>query len=157
VKRREFITLLGGATAWPLAARAQQAMPVIGFMSSRSPEDSAHLVEAFRRGLKEGGVVDGENVAIEFRWARGDYSRLPALADDLVSRRVNVISALGGPPSALAAKLATSTIPIVASLPADPIGAGLVESINRPGGNVTGFAVETDQMGDRNGSGCCGS
>jgi len=145
VKRRDFISLLGGATAWPLAARAQEsAMPVIGFMSSRSPEDSAHLLEAFHRGLKEGGFIDGENVAIEFRWARGDYSRLPTLATDLVSRRVNVISALGGPPSALAAKRATSTIPIVSSFSADTIG--LVESFNRPGGNVTGFALETDLM-----------
>jgi putative ABC transport system substrate-binding protein len=113
-------------------------------MSSRSPEDSAHLIEAFRRGLKEGGFSDGENVAIEFRWARGDYSRLPTLAADLASRRVDAISALGGPPSALAAKRATSTIPIVASFGADT--AGLVESFNRPGGNVTGFAVETDLM-----------
>ena len=119
-------------------------MPVIGFMSSRSPEDSAHLLEAFHRGLKEGGFIDGENVAIEFRWARGDYSRLPTLATDLVSRRVNVFSALGGPPSALAAKRATSTIPIVSSFSADTTG--LVESFNRPGGNVTGFALETDLM-----------
>jgi putative ABC transport system substrate-binding protein len=144
--RRDFITLLGGAAiAWPFAAGAQQpAMPVIGFMSSRSPEDSAHLLEAFHRGLREGGFIDGENVAIEFRWARGDYSRLPTLATDLVSRRVNVISALGGPPSALAAKRATSTIPIVSSFSADTTG--LVESFNRPGGNVTGFALETDLM-----------
>jgi putative tryptophan/tyrosine transport system substrate-binding protein len=143
MKRRVFITFLGGAAAaWPLAARAQQpAMPVIGFMSSRSPEDSADLVEAYRGGLKQGGFVDGENVAIEFRWARGDYSLLPALAADLVSCRVNVITAVGGDPSALAAKRATSTIPIVATLPADPIAAGLVESFNRPGGNVTGFSV----------------
>ena len=105
MRRREFITILGGAAAaWPLGGYAQEAMPVIGFMSSRSPEDSAHLLEAFRRGLREGGFTDGENVVIEFRWARGDYSRLPTLAADLVSRRVNVISALGGPPSALAAK-----------------------------------------------------
>jgi len=147
IRRRDFVILLGcgAAAAWPLAARAQQpAMPVVGFMSSRSPEDSAHLLEAFRRGLKEGGFTDGENVAIEFRWARGDYSRLPNLAADLVSRRVNVISALGGPPSALAAKRATSTIPIVASFGADTTG--LVESFNRPGGNLTGFAVETDLM-----------
>ena len=146
MRRRDFIALLGGeACAWPLAARAQQpAMPVIGFMSSRSPEDSAHLIEAFRRGLREGGFIDGENVAIELRWARGDYSRLPTLATDLVSRRVNVISALGGPSSATAAKRATSTIPIVTSLSADTTG--LVESFNRPGGNVTGFAVETDLM-----------
>jgi len=113
-------------------------------MSARSPEDSEHLVEAFRRGLREGGFVEGQNVAIEFRWARGDYSRLPTLATDLVSRRVNVISALGGPPSALAAKRATSTIPIVSSFAADTTG--LVESFNRPGGNVTGFAVESDLM-----------
>jgi putative ABC transport system substrate-binding protein len=144
MRRREFVTLLGGAAACPLAARAQQPMPVIGFMSSRSPEDSAHLLEAFRRGLREGGFIDGENVAIAFRWARGDYSRLPTLATDLVTRRVNVISALGGPSSALTAKGATSTIPIVTSLSADP--PGLVESFNRPGGNVTGFAVETDLM-----------
>jgi putative ABC transport system substrate-binding protein len=146
IGRRKFLAALGGAAvAWPLAARAQQpAMPVIGFMSSRSPEDSVHLLEAFRRGLKEGGFTEGENVAIEFRWARGDYSRLPTLATDLVSRRVNVISALGGPPSALAAKRATSTIPIVSSFSADTTG--LVESFNRPGGNVTGFAIETDLM-----------
>jgi len=144
-RRREFITLLGGAAAaWPLGGYAQEAMPVIGFMSSRSPEDSVHLLEAFRRGLKEGGFTEGENVAIEFRWARGDYSRLPTLAADLASRRVNVISALGGPPSALAAKRATSTIPIVSSFGADT--PGLVASFNRPGGNLTGFAVETDLM-----------
>jgi putative tryptophan/tyrosine transport system substrate-binding protein len=146
IARREFIVALGGAAAaWPLAARAQQpAIPVIGFISSRSPEDSVHLLEAFRRGLKEGGFTEGENVAIEFRWARGDYSRLPTLAADLVSRRVNVISALGGPPSALAAKRATSAIPIVSSFGADTTG--LVDSFNRPGGNLTGFAVETDLM-----------
>src|SRR5947207_8942469 len=111
IARRKFVATLGGAAAaWPLAARAQQtAMPVIGFMSSRSPEDSAHLVEAFRRGLREGGFIDGESVAIAFRWAHGDYSRLPTLATDLVSRRVNVISALGGPSSGLSAKRATST------------------------------------------------
>ena len=144
MKRREFITLLGGSAAWPLGGYAQEAMPVIGFMSSRSPEDSVHLLEAFRRGLKEGGFTEGENVAIEFRWARGDYSRLPTLAADLASRRVNVISALGGPPSALAAKRATSTIPIVSSFGADT--PGLVASFNRPGGHVTGFALETDLM-----------
>ena len=119
-------------------------LPVIGFMSSRSPEDSAHLVEAFRRGLSEGGFIDGESVTIAFRWAHGDYSRLPTLATDLVSRRVNVISALGGPSSGLSAKSATSTIPIVTTFSADT--AGLVESFNRPGGNVTGFALETDLM-----------
>jgi putative ABC transport system substrate-binding protein len=138
MKRRDFITLLGGAAAWPLAAWAQQpAMPVIGFMSARSPEDSAHLLEAFRRGLKEDGFVEGNNVAIEFRWARGDYSRLPALAADLSSRQVAVIVAAGGEPSALAAKAATATIPIVFGIGGDPVQLGLVASLNRPGGNVT--------------------
>ena len=145
--RRRFIGLLGGAAAWPLAARAQQAgMPVIGFMSSRSPEDSVHLLEAFRRGLKEGGFSEGQNVAIEFRWARGDYSKLPALAADLVSRRVNVLTAVGGDPSPHAAKRATSTIPIVFGMGGDPVSDGLVESFNRPGGNVTGVTLLTNLM-----------
>jgi putative ABC transport system substrate-binding protein len=141
--RREFIALLGGAAAtWPLATRAQQPpMPVIGFMSARSPEDSAHLVEAYRRGLKEGGFVEGQNVAIEFRWAHGDYSRLPALAADLVSRKVSVITAVGGEPSPIAAKAATSTIPIVFLIGGDPVSEGLVERFNRPGGHLTGVVA----------------
>jgi len=148
VRRREFITLLGGtAAAWPLVAHAQQSvMPVIGFMSSRSPEDSVHLLEAFRRGLKEGGFSEGQNVAIEFRWAHGDYSKLPALAADLVSRRVNVLTAVGGDPSPHAAKRATSTIPIVFGMGGDPVSDGLVESFNRPGGNVTGVTLLTNLM-----------
>jgi putative tryptophan/tyrosine transport system substrate-binding protein len=148
VKRREFITLLGSAAAaWPLAARAQQpTMPVIGFMSARGPEDSAYLLEAFHRGLAEGGFVEGQNIAIEFRWAHGQYDRLPAIAADLVSRRVNVITAVGGDPSPLAAKRATSTIPIVFGMGSDPVSAGLVESFNRPGGNVTGVTLLTNLM-----------
>src|SRR5262245_38765455 len=147
MKRREFILALGGAAAaWPLAARAQQSMPVIGFMSARSPEDSVHLLEAFRRGLEEGGFVEGQNVAIEFRWARGDYNRLPEMAADLVSRRVNVLTAVGGDPSPRAAKRATSTIPIVFGMGGDPVRDGLVESFNRPGGNVTGMTLMTNLM-----------
>ena len=146
MRRRDFITLLGGAAAWPLAARAQQSMPVIGFMSARSPEDSVHLLEAFRRGLKEGGFVEGQNVVIEFRWARGEYDRLPEMAADLVSRRVNVLTAVGGDPSPRAAKRATSTIPIVFGIGGDPVRDGLVESFNRPGGNVTGVTLMTNLM-----------
>jgi ABC-type uncharacterized transport system substrate-binding protein len=148
MKRREFIALLGGAATWPLAARAQQPppLPIIGFMSARGPEDSAYLLEAFRRGLAEGGFVQGQNVAIEFRWAHGQYDRLPAIAADLVSRRVNVITAVGGDPSPIAAKHATSTIPIVFGVGSDPVSAGLVESFNRPGGNVTGVTVLTNVM-----------
>src|SRR5258707_9384379 len=148
LKRGEFISLLGGtAAAWPLAARGKQpTMRVIGFMSAGSREDSVHLVEAFRRGLKEGGFTDGENVVIQFRWARGDYSRLPALAADLLSRQVAVIVAAGGDRSALAAKSATATIPIVFGIGGDPVGDGLVKSFSRPGGNVTGVTLLTNQM-----------
>ena len=131
----------------PFAARAQQrVMPVIGFMSSRSPEDSAHLVAAFRQGLAEGGFVEGQNVAIEFRWAGGNYSRLPALAAELVGRRVAVLVGVGGDISARVAKQATTTIPIIFGMGDDPVAAGLVASLNRPGGNMTGFTLLTNDM-----------
>jgi putative ABC transport system substrate-binding protein len=152
MQRRSFLTLFGAsAAAWPLAARAQQqlAVPVIGFMSTRSQEDSAHLLDTFHRGLAESGYVEGRNVSIEFRWARGQYDLLPAMAADLVRRRVSVLVAVGGAVSPLAAKRATSTIPIVFGVGDDPVQLGLVASLSRPGGNLTGVTTLNVEIGPK--------
>src|SRR5262245_7031804 len=147
-KRREFITLLGGVAAWPLTVRAQQPMPVIGWLSTISERAAVQHLAQFRRGLGENGFVPGQNVAIEYRWSDGQYDRLPAMAAELVRRPVDVILAQA-PPAALAAKAATTTIPIVFVVGFDPIAAGLVESLSQPSGNATGMTLMTAPVGQK--------
>jgi putative ABC transport system substrate-binding protein len=141
MRRRDFITFLGSAAAWPLDARAQQpTMPLLGLLSTRSPDESAHLLAAFRSGLAENGAIEGQSVVIEYRWARGEYDRLPALAAELVRMRVAVLVAVGGEPAARAAKTATTTVPVVTVFSSDPVKSGLIGSLSHPGGNVTGIS-----------------
>jgi putative ABC transport system substrate-binding protein len=147
IRRRQFITLLGGTAAWPIAARAQQAtMPVIGFLSSLSPSDAILIMPSFHEGLNAAGLVEGRNVMIEYRWAEGDYRRLPTLSSDLVRRKVAVIAAISGTPTALAAKAATTAIPIVFAIGGDPIEPGLIPSLSHPGGNITGTSFYSSPL-----------
>src|SRR5262249_4438582 len=150
LRRRDFITLLGTAASWPLATRAQQsAMPVIGFLNHGAPEPGAQFAAAFRKGLSETGHVEGQNVTIEYRWGYNDNERLPELAADLVRREVSVIATPLSTPAALAAKAATTTIPIVFGVGSDPVEVGLVSSFNRPGGNITGVSVLNWKLGGK--------
>jgi putative ABC transport system substrate-binding protein len=150
IKRRKFLATLGGAAAWPLVARAQQsAMPVIGYLHSASPEPYSSMMAAFRHGLAEAGYVDGQNVTIDYRWAEGQFDHLPALAAELVAHRPAVLVAAGGDVSAVAAKAATTTVPIVFTIGADPVKSGLVASLNRPSGNLTGVTFFTITLGPK--------